>query len=994
MCRDETIQTGARRLLALACVVAAALVLAGPVPSARAAPGDLDRSFSGDGLQPLSIGDLAIERAAGVATQADGRVVVGVAGGDELTVARYLADGTPDLSFGDGDGVAVSSVPGRTIDVAIVAGGAVIAAGDHFQAARFSASGQPDASYAVGGMADFPPDFGGTASAIAAEPDGSIVLSGDGAIRTVFGLHNTIGDDQGFAVVRRTPDGELDAAFSDDGFDFVSNAVFQMHDVAVAPDRSIVVGTTWNGQLAAVRVLPAGGVDSSYGDSGRAVAGFPERATKGSAVAVQSNGAVVVAGTIGLAGESDFALARFTPAGDLDPTFSEDGVTTQDFDGDNDVAADVAIRGADVTVAGTTGVDGPDPDFALARYTATGEPDDAFTGDGSARTPVGLRDDELGEIALGSDGSVVAAGTAVDPRSLRDDPDVAIARYTPAGDLEPAFGGDGTVVRALGPGEPAGGARAVAVQPDRKVLVAGVADAEATGSDFALERLLPDGTPDPAFGTDGLVTTDFAGGPDAAGAVAVQPDGRIVVAGAAHLGSAGFTPFTDYAFAVARYTADGRLDPTFSGDGMLTTDLGAREGPDLRPGEIITDVAIQEDGSIVVAGPDGDRTAVARYLADGQPDLTFGQVGVVQLPTIAAGAVAYWEDGRVGLALTPIDEIVVAGAAPGNEGFSVARLDSQGGLDPGFAGDGTTTVEFPGGPALAEDVTVQADGRVVVAGAAITRDATTYETYDLAIARLTVGGRLDPSFADDGRLTTAAGTHDDVLTSVAVAPTGSILAGGMSDSSFAIARYTLAGERDRAFGAGGRTLISIGNVDLTAGIAVDRNRRAVLVGDAAPPGYPIVMAFELDDPTEPTEPPTPTPAPTPSPGPSPPIPAAPSPPPAAEPDTTPPGLTLRTRAKWKLGRGLTLRLVCSEACAARISARISGPARARTLAPKRARLAAGRRVKVRLALTRAVASAVRRSLARGRRCSATVTIVATDGAGNRHTRTQTVRVTR
>ena len=166
------------------------------------------------------------------------------------------------------------------------------------------------------------------------------------------------------------------------------------------------------------------------------------------------------------------------------------------------------------------------------------------------------------------------------------DADFAVARYRGIdGSLDkPGFGPDGYRETDLGSAGDA--ANAVAIQPDGKIVLAGVTSS--MSSDFALARYNDDGSLDTTFSGDGKLTTDFAGNDDTGTGVAVQPDGRIVVAGYSFSGT------TNHDFAVARYNPDGSLDTSFSGDGKQTADLGSND--------IATGIALQPDGKIVLAG--------------------------------------------------------------------------------------------------------------------------------------------------------------------------------------------------------------------------------------------------------------------------------------------------------------------------------------------------------------------------------------------------------
>ena len=146
--------------------------------------------------------------------------------------------------------------------------------------------------------------------------------------------------------------------------------------------------------------------------------------------------------------------------------------------------------------------------------------------------------------------------------------------------------------------------RSTLIQPGGKVLVVG-----RSGNDFGLARYTADGALDKTFSGDGKLHTDFSKRADVARAVVVQTDGKILVAG-----NAGKD------FALARYTADGTLDQSFSGDGKLTTDFAHRA-------DSARAVSVRTDGRILVAGRSGKALALARYTAGGKLDLSFSHDG-------------------------------------------------------------------------------------------------------------------------------------------------------------------------------------------------------------------------------------------------------------------------------------------------------------------------------------------------------------------------------
>jgi uncharacterized delta-60 repeat protein len=285
--------------------------------------------------------------------------------------------------------------------------------------------------------------------------------------------------------------------------------------------------------------------------------------------------------------------------------------------GINAWARALAIQGdGKVVVAGGRGrlIKGPWR-FALARYTNRGRLDPTFGRGGKAMTDAGP-DGDASAVEIQRDGKIVAAGDGF-----------ALVRYTTSGKLDPSFGAGGVVRTGFGPSSHA---FAVAIQKDGKILVAGRATSSAS-DDFALARYTSDGTLDASFGRGGKVVTNFGiktsnGYPsdDWAYAVAVEPDGKIVLAGASDIrGNAAErsgTPLDD--FALARYSANGRLDPSFGRDGKVLTPFD--EGQSL-----VQDVAIQTDGKIVAVGGGAGYFDLARYTTDGLPDPSFGGGGKV-----------------------------------------------------------------------------------------------------------------------------------------------------------------------------------------------------------------------------------------------------------------------------------------------------------------------------------------------------------------------------
>ena len=403
------------------------------------------------------------------------------------------------------------------------------------------------------------------------------------------------------------------------------------------------------------------------------------------------------------------------------------------------------IAGADVTDVAVDCVT-PPPTQGL---------DPAFGDEGKVTTD--LNGKGARAVAIQPDGKIVTAG------------EFSLARYLPDGTPDPSFGDGGTVTTGLETGF-VDDASDVAVQADGKIVVVGIADGGATDDDFGIECYLPNGTLDPSFDGDGRVTTDFNGGVDRAYGVAVQADTKIVVAG--HAAEAdGFG--SDYA--VARYLADGSLDPSFgvAGTGKVSTDAGVAD-----VGHAVT---LQPDGRIVVAGGlsdggSGQNFGLVRYTTDGEPDTSFGALGIA-IADFGFGSIAD------GVAVQPDGRIVATGLTGGD--FAVARFEPDGDLDPTFSGDGMVTTDFGvlvfGRPALelARDLAIQADGRIVVVGTIeLDRDA------DLAMARYLDDGTLDGTFGAGGLFTVDFFGSFDAANDVAIQADGKIVAAGSAVNGF------------------------------------------------------------------------------------------------------------------------------------------------------------------------------------------------------------------
>lgn len=415
--------------------------------------------------------------------------------------------------------------------------------------------------------------------------------------------------------------------------------------------------------------------------------------------------------------------------GNLDATFGSGGLVRTDFSGNIDRANAVAIQSDGKIVAAGSSFSSAKTveDFIVARYNANGSLDKRFGSNGKITTDFFRNVDVINAIAIQPDGKIVVGGVAQLAGSGGTPRVFALARYTSDGRPDPGFGSGGSLTTNFG--GTFASVSAIMVQPDGKIVVAGTADfnprVPGSGLDFALARYLPNGGLDASFGDAGKVVFDFFGSFDQANTAAIQPDGKIIVAG-----SASYDSFNrDIGFALTRINPDGSTDFGFGSGGKQITDF-------FDAGAKANGIVIQPDGRFVVAGTASDSAtrpvatdfALARYNSDGSLDSSFGIGGETAVPFSDSAS-----EQANALAVAPDGKIIVAGTAfktfATPPDFAVRRYNSDGSVDKSFGTDGSMTTDFSAGTDNAQAVAIQADGNVVVAGRAFR------SSFDLSLAR-------------------------------------------------------------------------------------------------------------------------------------------------------------------------------------------------------------------------------------------------------------------
>ncbi|MFB8794739.1 MAG: Ig-like domain-containing protein [Microcoleus sp.] len=409
----------------------------------------------------------------------------------------------------------------------------------------------------------------------------------------------------------------------------------------------------------------------------------------------------------------------------------------------------------------------PDLQLTYQGVLGAGDLDTSFNSTGKVITPIGSGNDEGRGIAIDSSGKIVVAGYADNGGNF----DFALTRYNTDGTLDTSFGTGGKVTTAIGPGNDQ--VNAMRIDSSGKIVVAGYAH-NGSNNDFALARYNTDGTLDTTFDTDGKVTTAIGSSDEFGNAMTIDSSGKILVSG--------FTNNSgNFDFALARYNTDGSLDTTFDTDGKVTTAIGSFN-------EFGNAITIDSSGKILVAGPTHNGSnfdfGLARYNTNGSLDITFDTDGKL---TTAIGPGN--DEGDI-ITTDSSGKIVVAGYANNgsNDDFALARYNSDGSLDSTFDTDGKVTTAIGSSNDRGRALTIDSSGKIMVAGY-----ANNGSNDDFGLARYNSDGSLDTTFDTDGKVTTAIGSSNDIISAISLDSSGKIVVAGFanngSNNDFALARY-------------------------------------------------------------------------------------------------------------------------------------------------------------------------------------------------------------
>ncbi|HJS50829.1 MAG TPA: hypothetical protein VJ781_02930 [Pyrinomonadaceae bacterium] len=390
-------------------------------------------------------------------------------------------------------------------------------------------------------------------------------------------------------------------------------------------------------------------------------------------------------------------------------------------------------------------------DIVIVRLRPDGAIDNAFGKNGFAFSDIANDSSDVAEAAsLQPDGKILVGGWIASGKEMPagfSNNDLLLLRYNSDGSIDKSFGSNGKVVTSFS-ADTSEWLRAISIQPDGKIVAAATVH-DGSSNDFAVVRFNPDGSLDTRFGLNGKVKTVVSRLGDLVRSVALGQDGKILVAGET-------TTERRTDVAIVRYNGDGFLDKTFNGSGILT--LGVGKNIDIGiwvAGMADAGLAIGirswgvMTGDIGQSVSSGDSVAVVRLTADGRMDESFGKNGIAS-EMIKARTRVWAEDGAVaenGL-------IVIAGNV--YNGYTVptnlvmARFRKTGALDTSF-GNGGKVITNPGpGAIVGNALTLQKDGKILVAGSTAGPTGTVF-----AVARFAENGTPDPTFGKAGKATLA-----------------------------------------------------------------------------------------------------------------------------------------------------------------------------------------------------------------------------------------------
>lgn len=747
-----------------------------------------DTNFGENGTVELNLGyKRTSSLGESIAVQTDGKILAGghtENNSSDMMIVRLNSDETFDSTFDDDGRVSIDAGEGaddyitdiqiQKDDRILVLGEKVTLLGKEIVILRLNANGSLDITFGTHGKIIISTDNDYTRGyALAIQKDNKILVAGE-----------TGGSTTDFFAARLNMDGTLDSSFDTDGKLVVALSPSRdgISGIAIQDDNKIIfAGYSFNsqfGEFAAIRVLPEGSLDGSFGTGGIVKFSIGPEADIARSVLLQTDGKILLAGYSVKGSENYYTVVRLNMDGSFDSNFDNDGVSMILEPAYNYAEKALLQEDGKILIVGTI-TENMTNKMSIGRFNSNGSVDMGFDGDGISVIDFGNR--SSGTYAAMTNGKILAIGAVKKSTGF----DFAIAKLNPDGSLDSSFNSDGKMAVAA-TSETGDRAFNIALQKDGKLLVVGSID-YGTDVDFAVVRLEKDGLIDKSFGDQGIKIIDFAGFVDRAGGLAVQEDGKILVGGIANNG-------TDYDFAVLRLNSDGSTDTNFGVKGKLMIPIGGGD-------DVARTIDLQQDGRIVMSGwyedeNSNQKLVVIRLKEDGTIDHTFNGGGKISMPFDSGekglGYLAIQDDGKILItgysynSLTATDMVI-------------ARINQDGTLDASFNEDGINSVHFTEYDE-ASGIVVQKDGKIIITGTTINS-----VSRNFAAARFNVDGSLDTTFAVEGKLIGPEGEASTAL----IQEDGSVVVGGdiveplTYKVNYAFFKFDSTGSPDETFGSSG-----------------------------------------------------------------------------------------------------------------------------------------------------------------------------------------------
>jgi|GEM_PF-1078220 len=598
-------------------------------------------------------------------------------------------------------------------------------------------------------------------------------------------------------VVRRNANGSLDSTYGRHGFS--TFAPIDQPTAAMQSDGKIVVaGSTGsdNDNFVAARYNTDGTIDKDFGDGGIRVVDLHSEFDVADAVAIQSDGKILIGGETFHDSYNQFGLVRLNVNGSLDRGFGEQGIVNTQFGNLSNIVS-VLIQPKGKIIAVGTLVTNMGEEFAIVRYGRDGALDSSFNGTGImiADFPSSTY---VTAASLQADGKVLVGGYNFGPAGAS----FAVFRYTSNGLLDSSFNSTGLNIAPSGDNNDF--LTSLALQSDGKIIAGGYTYVNGIANQELL-RFSSFGIIDSSFGVNGLVIRDVNSDMSFVNCLTMASGGKIL--------AGGYVTSQLDSFSVTRFNPDGMPDPGFGEGG---TEIG------IYPAKSVSysNVFYQSNGKLMAVGQitDGihDSPTISRLNVNGSPDKSYGQGGTAYL---VANNPQLQSDNKM-LSASEVDT---------TNGFQIllSRYTASGSLDPTYGIAGRVLLDFGNTQVSVLPTAIQKDNKLIVAGGIQNSVG-----EDFLVARINADGTMDSSFGNKGFVTTDLSYYDFVQ-EIAVGPDGRILVGGYSITySFALvaayAMYKSNGSLDSSFGQNGELLINSGTGSFSGNVAIQKDGKALI----------------------------------------------------------------------------------------------------------------------------------------------------------------------